>query len=115
MPVKHKYFDNDSGPWTPWGRADSRTTWGVWGVSMLSTPGHGGMRFTAKAAERLSPAARENALFLYGAYWFEEDCAVSIPLSEHPEWCKTLGMDYDLVLKTVKEWEPRYWRARKAA
>ena len=71
---------------TPWG--------GIWswkevidGVFWVSTPIHGGMVIDLAVAETaLSTQARSIGSLCGPWICFEEDCAVSIPLFEHPEW-----------------------------
>lgn len=73
---------NDAGPTTPWGKAQGG--YHIWrGVICYYTAGHGGVRVSKRIAEKyMTEYARTHCIDRYGAYWFEEDCDISLPLFE---------------------------------
>ena len=106
-----KMYPNESGPNTPWGKAD-RVVEIARGVKWVSTPSHGGLAVAKGAAEKLlTPAARELANYMGGYYWYEEDQQYSIPFYEHPEWAQITGSsgnkeDFE---KNLQKYYPNYF------
>lgn len=73
---------NDMGPSTPWGKAQGSYKLAR-GVIFYYTAGHGGMKVSKRIAEKyMTEYARTHCIDRYGAYWFEEDCDINLPLYE---------------------------------
>ena len=71
---------------TPWGKSDTAHTL-VPGVVWVSTPSHGGLMVSKKAAEGGLSAAARAAGELYGShYCYDEDCKYAIVFFECPGW-----------------------------
>jgi hypothetical protein len=109
---KHWGDGNPSAPSTPWGPAQSGTQIesGVW---LFGTAGHGGLMVRPGAAQKkLSPAARKCGLFWGGAYWFEEDVAIRIPLFENFDWARALGsrVTPEQNERYIRESSPEYFQ-----
>lgn len=90
---------------TPWGKIQQVTTI-MRGAAFVSTAGHGGLRLSAKIAEKLSPHARSCGE-RYGSYlYFEEDCAWAVPLFELPDvldaFCFAMGKTKEETTKAIK-------------
>lgn len=79
------------GPRTPWGRADSTTTYGLPGVVFYDTPSHGGFHLTERREAELDGKLRavglsaEDARMGYEPGWYEEDCSALAVLYAWPE------------------------------
>lgn len=72
----------DLGPSTPWGKAQYGYHLAR-GVVFYGTAGHGGMKVSKRIAEKyMTEYSRENCIQRYGAYWYEEDCDINLPLYE---------------------------------
>ena len=70
---------------TPWGEADHVEKM-TEGIIQVGTPSHGGIGVEHDvAAEKLSAAARAEAIDQHGYLWFEEDCDWAIVCHEIPE------------------------------
>jgi hypothetical protein len=89
------------------------------GVFWVTTAGHGGLMVdAATATEELSAPARQHGMKWGRFICYEEDCACSIPFFERPDWFAALKRreltktDTASVLKSVKDWEWRYYEAR---
>lgn len=71
-----------NGASTPWGKAQHSYHLRR-GVVFYSTSGHGGMKVSKRIAEKyMTEYSRENCIQRYGAYWYEEDCDINLPLYE---------------------------------
>ena len=103
---------------TPWGKADNSTVM-CRGVVLYETPSHGGLCCTVAWAKRnLTPHAQYSGMRLYGKLWYEEDCAISIVMYEHPEIARKLSPNYYAGksdaeisldhLQTIKVYNQRY-------
>lgn len=104
-----------SAPWTPWGPAQYAKE-ATRGVRLYGTAGHGGLAVAKGVAQKaLSAAATKMAEFSNGYYWYEEDVAISIPLYEHPEWARALGMSDspDQLEKSIRSYFPRYFAMKE--
>jgi len=110
-------FSRSRGMSTPWGACQNKTVLGR-GVFIVDTAGHGGMAISKGLALRLlSKTAIEQAAIDYGAYyWFEEDCAISIPLVDSNYildlFCTKLQRDksktYEIASESNKHYFPNY-------
>lgn len=75
-------YGNDAGPTTPWGKAQGSYKLAR-GVIFYYTSGHGGMKVSKRIADKyMTEYARTHCIDRYGAYWFEEDCDINLPLYE---------------------------------
>lgn len=91
---------------TPWGLSDDSKKLAK-GVTVFSTPGHGGVRVSAKRMCEIPSVFHKAAIVRKdGAGWFEEDCAAAIPL----HFLVAKGTDASYV-KTIKCWSPDAWTA----
>lgn len=80
------WFDGDrSAPKTPWGPAQGAYNFAP-GVRFFHTAGHGGLMVSPAAAKQLSGAAKKHGEYWGGAFWYEEDVAIAIPLYEMDAW-----------------------------
>lgn len=103
---------NPSAPQTPWGPAQygTQVETGVW---LFNTAGHGGLMVRPGVAQKkLSPAARKCGEFWGGAYWYEEDVAMNIPLFENFDWAQTLGTraPIERYERSIREYFPEYFQ-----
>lgn len=93
---------------TPWGRSDSKITYGR-GVSFVTTPSHGGFAITDRIARsRLSTAALIRSERRGGYHFFEEDCAAYIILWELDETRTTDSPSLNSILKGLSRWYADY-------
>ena len=92
------------------------------GVFLVSTASHGGTLVSKEVSSMLSPAARKCG-FKQGCYLcFEEDCQESVVLRELldkklwsvPERIKDQAAFEENINKSIREYNPEYWRARQA-
>lgn len=111
------WSDGDrSAPKTPWGPAQQGYVIGK-GVIFYSTSGHGGLRVSNSVANKmLSDAAKKMGMHGGGAYWYEEDVAITVPWYEVEAWRKasakwfpSLGTETTAGLKKqLERWSPEY-------
>jgi uncharacterized protein DUF7007 len=93
---------------TPWGTADYVQRI-AYGISTVSTPGHGGVMVSAGVAERrLSERARERAIRWDGYYCYEEDCEWAIAARELPEVQDYFKVSTEDIMDTLYRWCPEY-------
>lgn len=91
---------------TPWGLSDDSKKLAK-GVTAFSTPGHGGVRVSAKRMSEIPSMFHKAAIVRKdGAGWFEEDCAAAVPLY----FLVAHEADASLV-KSLKCWYPDEWTA----
>lgn len=109
--------------YSPWGKIDNVETI-MHGVSIVSTPGHGGIRITEKALKHHS--FEFDFLVKYGAikmgeyYFFEEDCAMFLMLFDCPTILKTYAEKYKQDAEeifqyckgSVQRWYPQFFEER---
>ena len=110
--AEEKSYPYNKGPNTPWGRAQTVNTIER-GVSVVSTPGHGGIGVAdGVAKKRLSQQALALGLRQGGYYWYEEDCLCAIPLYEVESWRKALSKSSKEELEdSIRRWTPKYFEA----
>jgi hypothetical protein len=105
-------------PKTPWGPAQYAYVLQR-GLTFFGTASHGGLRVASGVARKaLSAAALRQAESWGGAYWFEEDVAILIPLYERPEWYalfrRKMGgggvMTPEQIQKSIERSFPRYFK-----
>ena len=111
--------------YTPWGESQySRKV--IRGAVFHSTAGHGGLCVSEGIAGKcLSKYTVSQAICVSGRYWYEEDCAVSLPLYElldfFPEKvCDFLGnKDVEAIRqsleKSIRQWYPKYFETEREA
>jgi len=117
---QHWNYWDKSAPRTPWGRADAAYNLAR-GVTFYGTPSHGGLKVSRGAARsKLSPAAIKQADQWGGAYWYEEDVAIAIPLYEVPEWReqarRKMGMKSESehsLERTIERYFPEYFKLKE--
>jgi hypothetical protein len=92
------------------------------GVFLVSTASHGGTLVSKEVSAMLSPAAQKCG-FLQGGYLcFEEDCQESVVFRELldkklwsvPDRIKDKAAFEENINKSIREYNPEYWRARQA-
>jgi hypothetical protein len=90
------------------------------GISIVSTPSHGGVRIAEQYARKnLSEAARKRAIRQGTYFFFEEDCDFFIPFWELPHlWPKAFpSMDAQtakaLLLRSLSDWNAQYLLEQK--
>ena len=94
---------------TPWGNADQVDKLAK-GIIQVGTPSHGGIGVKQDvAAEKLSAAARAEAINQHGHLWFEEDCDWAIVAREMPEMFSERHRE--LAVESLKRWNERYLEA----
>jgi hypothetical protein len=107
--------DDRSAPKTPWGPAQGGYVIAK-DVIFYSTAGHGGLRVGASAAKKLSDAARALGDNWGGAYWYEEDSAVTLPMYEVPAWREAASKWFKFsdasLLKSLQMYYPKYLAAK---
>ena len=92
---------------TPWGIADTRTSYGP-GVTFYSTPSHGGFQLSDARLLQVQSVHGPVKTFCGQANWFEEDCDWAYVATALPE----LFSEQELVhAKATLEW----LKARKEA
>ncbi len=106
---------------SPWGKVQTCDTLCP-GVFLVSTASHGGTLVSKEISAMLSPAARKCG-FRQGNYLcFEEDSQESVVLRELldkklwrvPERIKDKAAFEENINKSIREYNPEYWRARQA-
>lgn len=117
-PDKNWNDGDRSAPKTPWGPAQSAYILDT-GVAFFGTAGHGGLKIpAAKAKQMLSGAALKHGELWNGAYWYEEDVAISIPLYEVKKWRdaaqRKMGVkaSEDQLKKSIDRWFPEYGKLK---
>lgn len=85
---------------TPWGVADSETTYAP-GIVFYATPSHGGFRLDA-ALNRVVPAQVRSE-----TQWYEEDCEWAIVALCFPSAFTTNDQWY--AAQAAKMWFPEFW------
>ena len=90
---------------TPWGAAQTEKTI-TKGIVAVTTSTHGGIGVSGEMADRLSRAARAEAIDQDGTYWFEEDCDWAIVAFEFPEYFPK--DDPDKVKESLGRWNEAY-------
>ncbi|MGI6174966.1 MAG: DUF7007 domain-containing protein [Christensenellales bacterium] len=106
---------------SPWGKVQHCETLCP-GVFLVSTASHGGTMFSKDMAAALSPAARKCGFRHSGFLCFEEDCQESVALRELldkklwavPERIKDKAAFEENINKSIREYNPDYWRIRQA-
>jgi hypothetical protein len=86
---------------TPWGKSQSITKI-QFGVSWVSTAGHGGLMVSAGQAEKLFDSKVIDTAYpgrFAGYVCFEEDCSYAVAFLAHPEWKRYLDK------LSLAEWE----------
>ena len=111
------WSDGDrSAPKTPWGPAQQGYVVAR-DVIFYGTAGHGGLRVSNTVANKmLSDAAKKMAMHWGGAYWYEEDVAITVPWYEVEAWRKasakwfpSLGTETPAGMqKQLERWYPEY-------
>ena len=92
------------------------------GVFLVSTASHGGTLVAKEVSAMLSPAARKCGFKQGGYLCFEEDCQESVVLRELldkklwsvPERIKDQAAFEENINRSIREYNPEYWRARQA-
>jgi hypothetical protein len=106
---------------SPWGKVQTCDILCP-GVFLVSTASHGGTLVSDEISAMLSPAARKCG-FRHGGYLcFEEDSQESVVLRELldkklwsiPERIKDKAAFEENINKSIREYNPDYWRARQA-
>ena len=105
-------FPEGKGTNTPWGRAQYSQQL-TRGVVFYGTAGHGGLSVSMGWAEKnITPHARYLGECWGGKLWYEEDCACTIVLFEHPELLKAMnGLEPEVerLEASVRQWHPKYF------
>lgn len=91
------------------------------GVFLVSTASHGGTMVSKEVSAMLSPAARKCGFRQGGYLCFEEDCQESVVLRELldkklwsvPDRIKDKAAFEENINKSIREYNPEYWRARQ--
>ena len=110
MSIQWQHHDSTAAPIdTPWGEAQSSYEIEP-GVVWYVTASHGGIMVRESVArEKLSRAARKHADKWRGAYWYEEDCDISIPLAERPDWnAACFNVDRTALAEGLLQWNKQY-------
>ena len=106
---------------SPWGKVQTCDVLCP-GVFLVSTASHGGTMVSKEVSAMLSSAARKCG-FKQGAYvCFEEDCKESVVLRELldkrlwsiPDRVHDKAAFEESINKSIREYNPEYWRARQA-
>jgi len=70
---------------TPWGQSQHEETLAE-GITLVSTPGHGGILLSPERLAAMPKSLREHAPFgRYSRKWFEEDCEVALVALAFPD------------------------------
>jgi len=69
---------------TPWGIADSRTSYAP-GIVFYSTPSHGGFQLSAEKLAQLVAVHGQVETFCGLPHWFEEDCDWAYVATSFPD------------------------------
>jgi hypothetical protein len=89
---------------TPWGKADSVRKIAD-GITLVSTPSHGGFHVSKKRQGEIPQAARDNR-FNPGTAWYEEDCESYIIMAAFPEVAAHFGITREEALVGLRRWYP---------
>lgn len=92
------------------------------GVFLVSTASHGGTMVSKEVSALLSLAAQKCGFKQGGYLCFEEDCQESVVFRELldkklwsvPERIKNKAAFEENINKSIREYNPEYWRARQA-
>lgn len=106
---------------SPWGEVQSCDALCP-GVYLVSTASHGGTLVSHAVTAILSPAARKCGFRQGGYLCFEEDSQENVVLRELldkklwsiPERIKDKAAFEENINKSLREYNPDYWRARQA-
>jgi hypothetical protein len=106
---------------SPWGDVQTCDTLCP-GVFLVSTASHGGTMIAKDMEVALSPAARKCGFKQGGYLCFEEDSQESVALRELldkklwavPDRIKDKAAFEENINKSIREYNPDYWRARQA-
>lgn len=106
---------------SPWGKVQTCDTLCP-GVFLVSTASHGGTMVAKEMAAALSPAARKCGFQRGGYLYFEEDSQESVVLRELldkklwaiPDRIKNKAAFEENINRSLREYNPDYWRARQA-
>ena len=106
---------------SPWGDVQTCDTLCP-GVYLVSTASHGGTMVAKDIAAMLSPAALKCGFKQDGYICFEEDCQENVAFRELldkklwkiPDRVRDKGAFEENINKSIREYNPDYWRARQA-
>lgn len=106
---------------SPWGKVQTCDALCP-GVFLVSTASHGGTMVSAEVSAFLSPAAKRCGFRRGGFLCFEEDSQESVVLRELldkklwqiPERIKDKAAFEEGINKSIRQYNPEYWRARQA-
>ena len=106
---------------SPWGRVQTCDVLCP-GVFLVSTASHGGTMVAPEMAAVLSPAARRCDFKRNGYICFEEDSQESVVLRELldkklwkiPDRIKDKAAFEEGINRSIKKYNPEYWRARQS-
>ena len=106
---------------SPWGKVQHCDTLCP-GVFLVSTASHGGTMIAKDMAAALSPAARKCGFKQGGYLCFEEDSQEDVALRELldkklwavPDRIKDKAAFEETINKSLREYNPDYWRARQS-
>ena len=106
---------------SPWGKVQTCDVLCP-GVFLVSTASHGGTLVSKEISAMLSPAARKCGFRQGGYLCFEEDSQESVVLRELldkklwsvPDRIKDKAAFEENINKSIREYNPDYWRARQA-
>lgn len=107
---------------SPWGAVQTCDTLCP-GVFLVSTASHGGTMVSNDVAAFLSPAAKRCGFRRGGYLCFEEDTQEEVVLRELldkklwkiPERIKDKAAFEENINRSIKRYNPEYWRARQSA
>ena len=106
---------------SPWGKVQTCDVLCP-GVFLVSTASHGGTLVSKEVSALLSHAAQKCGFKQGGYLCFEEDCQESVVLRELldkklwsiPDRIKDKAAFEENINKSIREYNPDYWRARQA-
>lgn len=106
---------------SPWGKVQTCDVLCP-GVFLVSTASHGGTLVSKEVLALLSHAAQKCGFKQGGYLCFEEDCQESVVLRElldkklwsAPDRLKDKAAFEENINKSIREYNPEYWRARQA-
>lgn len=97
---------------TPWGDADDNGTQLAEGITLFSTPSHGGIRLSEERIAQLPKGmGLQDSNFLKSLKWWEEDCDAIVPVilfREDIENSSTFnaGLDFESLERTLAHTHP---------
>jgi hypothetical protein len=105
---------------SPWGKVQTCDVLCP-GVFLVSTASHGGTLVSKEVSALLSLAAQKCGFKQGGYLCFEEDCQESVVLRELldkklwsvPDRIKDKAAFEENINKSIREYNPEYWRARQ--